>query len=178
MPVDFTGTLTGKGKGLRLRQGIEQTLTDLQKQQLAPETTAAYEQAMAASRQGLDPYTKQQMLQGIAMGSQGLIGLYQRSRLGLSKAIDIDKSIKSGIMQYGAAQSKARREYLGLGIQAGLSVGQQRLGLEKYKLESAMNYLTGRRRERRETMQNIINSIISGGSAIAASAVAPAAKIV
>lgn len=177
MPVDFAGTMTGKGKGLRLRQGIEQTLVDVQKQQLAPETTAAYEQAMAASKQDLDPYTRQQMLQGLAMGSQGALGLYKQGRLGLAKVSDVDRSMRAGLMQFGAAAAQARRQNLGLGIQAGLSVGQQRLGLDKYKLESAMNYLTGRRRERRETLQNIINSIISGGTAIAASAVAPGYKV-
>ena len=170
MPVDFKGTLTGRGRGLKLRQGIEETLSETQKMQLAPETTAAYEQAMAASKQGLDPYTRQQMLQGLAMGSQGAIGLYRQGRLGLAKVADVDRSMRAGLMQFGAAEAQARRQNLGLGIQAGLSVGQQRLGLNKYKLESGMKYLTGRRSERRETLQNIINTVVSAGASIAAAA--------
>jgi hypothetical protein len=170
MPSVTTGTLFGQNKGQKLRQGVETTLEDLSKMQLAPETTAAYEQAMAASKQGLDPYTRQQMLQGLAMSSQGALGLYRQGRLGLAKAADIDRSMRAGLMQFGAAEAQARRQNLGLATQVGLGVGQQRLGLEQYKNQGLYNYLTGRLRERRETLSNIITGIAQVGGQIAASA--------
>lgn len=171
MEAITAGTLTGKGRGKKLRIGIEQSLENLSKMQLAPETTAAYEQAMAASKQGLDPYTRQLMLQQLGMGTQTAMGLYRAGRLGLSKAADIDRGMRSGILQFGQAEAQARRQNLGLGIQAGLSVGQQRMGLERYKTEGLYNYLTGRMRERRETLSNAITGLAQIGGQIAASAV-------
>ena len=171
MPSLATGTLTGKGRGQTLRQGIETSLENLGKMQLAPETTAAYEQAQLAAKQGLDPYTRQQMLSQLAMANQGMLGLYGAGRLGLAKASDVARSIRSGLMQFGSQAAQARRANLGLGIQTGLGVGQQRLGLEQYKTQGLYNYLTGRLRERRETLSNLIGGAAQVGSTIGAAAI-------
>lgn len=144
-----------KGRELRARQ--EKTIEDLGKMQLAPETTTAYGQAMQLSQQGLDPYTRQQMMERLGMGAQTTLGLYRAGRLGLAKVADVDRSMRQGIMQFGAAEAQARRQNLGMGIQTGLSVGQQRLGLERAKLEGLYNYVTGRRAERRQTLTNLLS---------------------
>lgn len=168
MEAITAGTLTGKGRGLKLRTGIEKSLENLSQMQLAPETTAAYEQAMAASKQGLDPYTRQLMLQQLGMGQQSLMGLYKLSpRDALSRASAADRAMKSGILQFGQAEAQARRQNLGLGVQAGLSVGQQRMGLERYKTEGLYNYLTGRLRQRQETLSNAIIGAAQIGGQIA-----------
>jgi len=144
-----------KGRELRARQ--EKIIEDIGKMQLAPETMTAYGQATQLARQGLDPYTRQQMMERLGMGAQTTLGLYRAGRLGLSKAADIDRSIRQGIMQFGAAEAQARRQNLGTAIQAGMNVGAQRLGLQKYQTEGLYNYLTGRRTERRQTLTGILS---------------------
>lgn len=151
-----------KGKALRSQQ--ENIVQDISKMQLAPETMTAYGQAMQLSQQGLDPYTRQQMMERLGMGAQTTLGLYRAGKLGLAKVTDVDRAMRQGIMQYGAAEAQARRQNLGTAIQAGMNVGAQRLGLEKYRAEGLYNYVTGRRAERRQTLTNLL----SGGARLGA----------
>jgi hypothetical protein len=174
-PVGALAKVVSKGiekdiqKGKELRQKQEGIVSDIGKMQLAPETTAAYEQAMAAAKQGLDPYTRQQMLERLGMGTQTALGLFRAGRMGLAKVSDIDRSMRAGLMQFGAAEAQARRQNLGLATQAGLSVGQQRTALDRYKLEGLYNYVTGRRAERRQTL----TSALTGAAQIAAMMMKP-----
>lgn len=178
MEAITAGTLTGKARGQKIRTGIEKSLENMNQMQLAPETTAAYEQAMAGSKQGMDPYTRQLMLQQLGMGQQSLMGLYKLDpKAALSRAVSADRAMKSGILQFGQSEAEARARKAGIAIQAGLSVGQQRMGLERYKTEGLYNYLTGRLRQRQETLSNVISGVAQVGGQIAAAALSGGATI-
>ena len=171
MALITQGTLFGKNKGVALRKGVEQTLADLEQMQIAPEAQKAYEQAQLISKRGFDPYTRAQMLTELGRKGAGLYNRMGTARYGGQDiATMMNEQLQKSILGFGAASEQQRRENAQLGISTGMSLGQQKLALQQYKTQGLYNYLTGRLKQRADTLTGLITGIANVGSNIGAAA--------
>lgn len=155
------GTEMGKRKGKAIRRGIQERITGLEGMSLAPETTRAYEQSQMMANLGIPESTKalfkQQSDKAMLMGLRSLQG--QGRGAALAGVGGIVKSGQDAALRMAEADERARAANRQMAMQMGAQYGQQKLGLEKYKGESLFNYLTGRRAQRMQTVNQAMQAV-------------------
>lgn len=146
------------------RAGTEEQIKSLREMELPQETKESYERAMELSRQGLSDQAiniaaqEQARAQGAAMA-----GLRDR-RSALAAAPGIAQSNIDFSTRLAQMGENLRRENLRMGIQAGMNIGQQKLGLEQYKTQGLFNYYRGRQEQLNRNLTNILSGAARIGS--------------
>lgn len=146
------------------RAGVEEQVEALKEMELPKETKESYERAMELSRQGLSDQAiniaaqEQARAQGAAMA-----GLRDR-RSALAAAPGIAQSNIDFSTRLAQMGENLRRENVRMGIQAGMNIGQQKLGLEQYKTQGLFNYYRGRQEQLNRNLTNILSGAARIGS--------------
>lgn len=155
---------TGRRRGQKIRTGIEQQLMGLRRMQIPEESQRAYQESQMMANQGISSAAKQlaqqqssrQMaagVQALGTGRQLLAGVGGLVRAGQDQALQLARM-----------DEEARRANRLMAMQQAQQMGAQKSALERYKQEGLYNYYTGRKRERRQTLSNLLQMATSIGA--------------
>lgn len=160
---------TGRRRGRKIRAGIEEQLMGLRRMDIPEESQRAYEESQMMANQGMSTAAKQLMQQqadrSMASGVQALGG-------GRQLLAGIGGLVKTGMdqgMQLAGREEELRRSNKAMAMQQAQQIGAQKSALQRYKQEGLYNYYTGRKRERRQSLQGYLQMAASlGGAAMSA----------
>lgn len=146
-------------------RGIKKQVTALENQQLAPETTAAYQDAQMLANQGLQGSTIGLMNQQLSRGMAGLSSGFRDRRSFLQGAPQLAQMAQDYGLRMGQMEEDRRLQNKMLGIQAGQQYGSQKLALQQYKDANLFDYWMGKKQALNKTVSGIASGIARIGAA-------------
>jgi hypothetical protein len=152
-------------RGLSINQGLRQQIRGLESQQIAPEITQADQEAQMMKNRGMSSAAlglfKQQADRSQAAAMSQLGG--RRSALAGVGAIvqgGQDAGLKLANME-----DEARQQNMMAARSSAANLGQQKMGLQKYKQEGLFNYYMGKKQARQAQWNSLLNAGVMLGSA-------------
>jgi len=146
------------------RAGTEEQIKSLREMELPQETMDAYQRAMEASRQGLSQEAINRATQQQARLQSGAFAGLRDRRSALAAAPSMAQSNIDFSSRLAELDERRRMENLRMGVQAGMNIGQQKLGLQQYKIQGLYNYFTGRQRQLNQNLTNLLSGAARIGS--------------
>lgn len=156
-------TESGRNRGKKIRAGITQQVQALANMQLDPETMRAYQMSQQMANMGLMGSTRALYNQGAGRSMNTALGAASAGRGTLRSIGGIMDQANQANLQLAAREEEARRNNMLMGINAAQQIGQQSLGLKKYKQEGLYNFYTGRKAERQ---RNFRSGMLLGGEVL------------
>jgi hypothetical protein len=147
--------------------GIKQQVSALERQEIAPEITQANQEAQMMKNQGLSSTAlglfKQQSDRAQSTAFSQLGG--RRSALAGAGSI-IEASNTAGL-KLADLENEARQRNMMAARSSAVGLGQQKMGLQKYKQEGLFNYYMGKKQALNTQMSNLAKGAMRVGAAVA-----------
>lgn len=146
--------------------GIKQQVSALERQEIAPEITQANQEAQMMKNQGLSSTAlglfKQQSDRAQSTAFSQLGG--RRSALAGAGSI-IEASNTAGL-KLADLENEARQRNMMAARSSAVGLGQQKMGLQKYKQEGLFNYYMGKKQALNTQMSNLAKGAMRVGAAV------------
>jgi len=152
-------------RGLTINKGLKQQVGRLEGMQIAPEITQANQEAQMMKNQGL-PSTALGLFKQQADRSQSAaFSQLQGRRAALAGTASIVEGANTAGLKLADLENEARQQNMMAARSSAVGLGQQKMGLQKYKQEGLFNYYMGRKQARQAQINSIINAGVMLGSA-------------
>jgi hypothetical protein len=143
----------------KLTRQMDSAMRNIQGQQLAPEMTAAYQQAMQMGRQGMSDTSQQLAIQNQNRGISAMFRNASAQRGRLASMGGLSSSMNDFSLGLAKQNEDLMREGQKLGIQTGMQVGEAQNELTRYKNEAAYNELAAKKERRAKMLNGIVGAV-------------------
>jgi hypothetical protein len=142
-----------------LTRQMNTAMGNIQSQQIAPEMTGAYNQAMQLGRMGMSDASKQFAVQNQARGFNALMRASNLQRGKLSLAGGLGSQLNEFNLGLAKENEDLMRQGKMAGINAGMQIGQAQNELTRYKNEAAYNELSAKKERRAQLLNGVIGAV-------------------
>lgn len=169
--------LTTGGVGLGVRhfakkyseanKGINQQVSALQNQQVAPEIVQANQEAQMMKNQGLSSTALGLYRQQSDRAQSSAFSQLGGRRAALAGAGDIVRAAQDAGLRLADIEQQARERNRQQAMQSSIGLGKEKMGLQRYKQEGLFNYWMGKKQALNTQVSNIAKGAMRIGAAVA-----------
>jgi hypothetical protein len=147
--------------------GIKQQISALESQEVAPEITQANQEAQMMKNQGLSSSALGLFKQQADRSQSAAFSQLGGRRSALAGAASIMDAANTAGLKLADLEDEARQRNMMAARSSAMGLGQQKMGLQKYKQEGLFNYYMGRKQALNAQMSNLAKGAMRVGAAVA-----------
>ena len=147
--------------------GIKQQVSALESQEVAPEITQANQEAQMMKNQGLSSSALGLFKQQADRSQSAAFSQLGGRRSALAGAASIMDAANTAGLKLADLEDEARQRNMMAARSSAMGLGQQKMGLQKYKQEGLFNYYMGRKQALNTQMSNLAKGAMRVGAAVA-----------
>jgi len=147
--------------------GIKQQISALESQEVAPEITQANQEAQMMKNQGLSSSALGLFKQQADRSQSAAFSQLGGRRSALAGAASIMDAANTAGLKLADLEDEARQRNMMAARSSAMGLGQQKMGLQKYKQEGLFNYYMGRKQALNTQMSNLAKGAMRVGAAVA-----------
>jgi hypothetical protein len=148
-------------------KGIKQQISSLESQQVAPEIVQANQEAQAMKNQGLSSSALGLFKQQADRSQSAAFSQLGGRRSALAGAASIMEAANTAGLKLADLENEARQRNMMAARSSAIGLGQQKMGLQKYKQEGLFNYYMGKKEALNRQMSNLAKGAMRVGAAVA-----------
>lgn len=152
-------------RGLSINQGLRQQISGLESQQIAPEILQANQEAQMMKNQGLTSSALGLFKQQADRSQAAAMSQLRDRRSGLVGIGAIVQGGQDAGLKLANLEEEAKAANRQQAMSSAMGLGQQKMGLQKYKQEGLFNYYMGRKQARQAQINSILNAGVTLGAA-------------
>ena len=145
--------------------GIKQQISELESQEVAPEITQANQEAQMMKNQGLSSSALGLFKQQADRSQSAAFSQLGGRRSALAGAASIMDAANTAGLKLADLEDEARQRNMMAARSSAMGLGQQKMGLQKYKQEGLFNYYMGRKQALNTQMSNLAKGAMRVGAA-------------
>lgn len=152
-------------RGLSINQGLRQQISGLESQQIAPEILQANQEAQMMKNQGLTSSALGLFKQQADRSQAAAMSQLRDRRSGLVGIGAIVQGGQDAGLKLANLEEEAKAANRQQAMSSAMGLGQQKMGLQKYKQEGLFNYYLGKKQARQAQINSILNAGVTLGAA-------------
>lgn len=162
--------LLGRGIAKKYKEantGIKQQVSALERQEIAPEILQANQEAQMMKNQGLSSSALGLFKQQSDRAQSAAFSQLGGRRSALAGAGSIMEAANTAGLKLANLEQEARERNRQQAMSSAMGLGQQKMGLQKYKQEGLFNYYMGKKQALNAQMSNLAKAGMRIGAAVA-----------
>jgi len=148
-------------------KGIKQQVSNLESQQVDPEIVKANQEAQAMKNQGLSSTALGLFRQQADRSQSAAFSQLGGRRSALAGTASIMDAANTAGLKLADLENEARQQNMMAARSSAMGLGQQKMGLQKYKQEGLFNYYMGKKEALNKQMSNLAKGAVRIGMAAA-----------